>query len=255
MANSTYLAGVTRCCLEVGVTPPNSAEQFNDNNRLPSPTLKIKLFYDTCQRQLIRTLLGKPTERRFEFNTVADQSDYDIDPLTKVESILYHTVRCTTTGFTRFIGNKTWNAYRSMYSDPTTIATGAPQFWICKPTPAESGVERTSQIIIVPTPNAVYAIEYLAKISAQPLVNATDLIMFEPEYEDVLWTWAKAMLESKLGVDATAERYAQSAIDQYRAYTKRPQEEKRGMRMGVSLDTNDGSDRGNYDYPDHSRGW
>jgi hypothetical protein len=254
MPNSIYFDGVVRCCYEVGITPPTTHAQFEDNTLLPSPTLKLKLFYDSCQRHLMLTLNGKPTERRFAFNTVAGIADYDLDPLTKVENILYHTVRNNTSGFAQRLWNKPYNEYRDMYADLATISQSAPQWWVAKPTPAEAGVTRTSSIILVPTPVQVFEIEYLAKIVAQPLVLATDIIMFEPEYEHILWTWAKAMMESKLGVDMTASQYAQSAVDQYRAWTKRPQEEKRGVRMGVSFNSSSG-DSGRYDNSDYSRGW
>lgn len=255
ITNADFYNTITRMALEVGVLPPTDRGTFNDNNLLPSPLVKLKLYTDKCQRMLIRTLNKKFTQRLFTLTTLAAQSTYDVDPLTNLEGVMYHSVRCNTTGSVGPLHNLAYNLYRETWQDTSLIPQGKPQQWVAAITPSSAGVERDNKLIILPTPDAAYEIEYASKINMQPLVNDDDIIMFPPEYEDVLWTWGEAMLESKLGVDATMGDYAQMAIDSCRMWGERPIDEKRGVRMGVQIKTSGNLSGSYYDNQNFTEGW
>jgi hypothetical protein len=263
MANNDYFTTVQREAVEVGIQPlTNDAAgraAFNDDTKLSAPYLKLKKFTDKCQRMLIRTLNKTFTKRQFMFNTTAGVAGtlkmFSLDALTNIEGVEYHSVRCNTTGAAQPLANLSYREFRETWTDTSKIPVGKPQQWVAVTTPAAQGVNRLSQFIILPIPNAVYQIEYEAKISTQPLVNDVDVILFPVEYEDVLWTWAEAMLESKLGVDATMADYARMVIDSCRMWTERPIDEKRGIKMGVKLKINGTLSGSYYDNPTFTEGW
>lgn len=255
MAHSTYRTTVDRICLEAGVLPSDTNDQFNDNTQLSAPTLKAKLFTDTCNRLLIRRMNKLFTARLFTLTTLADQEDYEVDPVTNVEGISYHSVRCNTTGAARRLDNVPYVEYRDQYADLTTMPTGKPQQWVAIATASADGVERANKIRILPTPDDTYEIEYQAKINASPLTSADDIILWPVEYEDVLWHWARAMLEGKLGAGVGTEAYAEAALDSLKVWGTGPVEQRKAVRLGVQIS---GGRRGSgaiYDTPNYTRGW
>lgn len=253
--NSTYYATVYRMAQEVGIQPPTSEAQFDDDNQLPSPLLKLKKYTDKVQRMLIRTLNKTFTRRIFTFNTTQGTTTYELDAQTNIEGVGYHSVRCNTTGAAIPLWNLPYNEYREMWTDETTVPQGKPQRWVAVITPISEGVNRISSMLILPTPDANHTIEYEAKITARPLLAHDSVILFPPEYEDVLWTWGEAMLESKLGVDATMADYAQMVIDHCRMWSERPIDEKRGVKMGVQISSRNDVGGNNYDNSNFTRGW
>lgn len=252
--NSTYFNSVNRVLREEGKDPILTEDAFN-SGAVDRVQLQAILFYDHCNRMAARRLNKLFTNRVFTFNTVEDQADYELDELTHLEGIRFHSVRCNTTGAARPLNNIPYDEYRdSLYPDLSLVPSGKPTDWVACYSNSAMGTERGNKIKISPVPDGIYEIEFIAKIVVPPLLLAADFIYFPPEYEDVMWTWTQNWLRQKLGKDASMDDYAREAIDSVRAWGTAPPDVRQAARINIRIG---GGRRTSYKYdtPDYRAGW
>ena len=130
-------------------------------------------------------------------------SDYQIDTGLDPENIKFSTFFNSTSLAPLSAKNQPlrfldYRTYKVRYPDPNNVPTGAPEEWVLLP------IERTEEspvhkVRIVPTPDAAYTLEFIAKLNAQPLTVATSKILYPPHYEHHLTILGWHLLESDLG--------------------------------------------------------
>lgn len=255
MANSSFKDIWLTAGKEVGIQVSTFSDaQFDNDAQLTAPALKLKMFINKCNKMLIRHLNKNFTQRLFTFNTADGVAVYPLDLTTQLEGILYHSVRCNTTGANRPLQHMAYNLFRETYTDLTTVNSGKPIYWTDLISGAAVGNTRENSIRLTPIPDDIYEIEYAAKLVAENLITHDQTILWPVETEDVLITWAGAMLENKLGVDKNLDDYAQMALDDVRAWYERPIDKKLAVRMGVRV-TDGLGDTSGYDNQNFTRGW
>lgn len=225
-AHSTFQKIVNDICMQVGLPTITDTDSFNSRTGLQRPHLQIIMYVDDADAKLTLRLSEIFTKRRFVEQTQAGVKTLPINDLTSLEGIKYHSVRCNTPGHERRLNFIPYDMYRENDgSDLSNIPTGAPRSWTYFDSPDSDGATATTrEMVISPTPDDVYEIEYSAKISHQPLTRHDDKIIWPVEYEHVLVSWGRAAIESKLGT-ADLSSYAQAALDNVRQWATGPADE------------------------------
>lgn len=197
--HATYKSVVNEALKQCGYAPIPDSVGFTDDAAQEQPQVLARVF---CNEQCAMMALEFDdlfNQRSFQLNTVAGTREYPTDELTNIESIMFHSLRCNTAGSPQRVDYLPYEEFRDRYPDAdlTTMATGSPQLWTYTPSPIAAGNQRTNKLLLWPIPDAPLVYEYWAKLIYTPLVNATDKIIFPPDYQIALVSGIRAMLERK----------------------------------------------------------
>lgn len=242
MANSSWFQ-ITNRCLALGSMDLIESElAFNDVGQG-----QLEKYQGACKEaiSLSHDLLSLRSRQHFASRRIPlplqiGVKDYAIDTGLDPENIKlesFYNVTATAglsakNGPLRFLEYKQW---LRIYPDPNNIPTGAPECWTLLP------IERTEatplhKVRITPTPDAAYNLEFQAKINAQPLTQATDLIIFPRHYEAPLLLFARELTETEMGEgkEGRIAQLAERAANQVFLISGKPQDQRRaprGMRI------------------------
>lgn len=256
MANSTWFQTTNKILELKGQLQISSADNFNNPitglTRIQSQT---RAFVDLCDRLLNVKRNNRDTSQEFALTTQVGNPDilstytYQLDASISIESIRYWSFFNTTpqsddAGSTTSISaqgiyNMPYREFRRRWPDFTSIPLSPPVLWVIMPKSLmQGGVGIVNDtILFYPIPDAVYTIQYQAKTNAVPLQLDTDPILWSPQYEHVLWTWAGAWLEDALGEGKgqMAQYYAERALSEYLFWAAGPDEERKAIRTGMNI--------------------
>lgn len=143
------------------------------------------------------------TERRIELLVFQDVKDYQLDTGISAESLVPYSFFSISPNAPQSsqnvpLVNMPYEQYMAQFPVGTPVPKGAPTAWIFLP------LERTDpdpvhRIRVFPTPDQNYTLQYKAKLNASALTKATDKVLWPPEYEHVLTTFAWNLIERDLG--------------------------------------------------------
>lgn len=258
--NSTYLSICDTIAKATGLNPAVSAAAFNDDTQLPSKYVIIKMYVDIASRLAVMRMNERWLKREFQiFLSQGTNYPYPLDDTVSAEGLVYHSFRCTTPGAARDLyawksGNDdSYLTFRKFYPDLTAIPTGAPTSYVL--VPIQSNEVNAHELLVYPTPDSAYTLQYQAKINPVQLVLAADLIQFPKEYEVALITTAKALFTSELGKGdpSLITSIAEQAVAATKAWASGPLEGRNRQRMSVMMRPN-GSRATRFDV-DGRAGW
>ena len=199
-------------------------------------------FVDLANRLLLVHMNERFMQRHYSLQTVADPGNavptaYPLDASISSESLMWHSFVNNTTGVAYKLRNWDYREFRNYFPDMTQVPPSVPRFWILLPIEV-TDPNPTHKVMFYPTPDAQYTIEYQAKLDAQPLVNAADVILFPPQYEHVLWLQGRLFLEQVLGEgkESNIESYCQKAVDAVLSWASSPVEQRSAVRPGLYLE-------------------
>lgn len=208
-------------------------EVFDIDANLQRPEKQVKLFVNNVDAKLFVRLNELFTERAFTLTNTANVSECEVDPLTSLESIKYHSLRCVDQDATpqRMVFLDYFNEWRERYPTDEDVPAGFPQYWTYRATKSASEFV-DPKILLAPVPEDVYTFEYWAKLNHKPLTLGTDKILWSPVYEHVLVDCAREMLGTQAGPNQQLSYYAQQALDGVKAYAKRPVDKRLRTTFG-----------------------
>lgn len=248
VAHSTFQEIVNTILQQSGLPSITSAATFNARTGLLRPQLQAILYTDDADAKLMVRLTDLFAMRQFSASTTASSPVVSLDDICDIEGVQYHTVRCNGQPM-RFLS---YNEYRSMYATDADVPEGAPMYWSYKNTPS-ADAQRANQIIMIPTPDAAYVVEYGAKILHKPLALATDVILWPKPYEHVLVAFGRAALaEARKTGDMSGT--AQAALDNVRQWAIGPQDKPLKANFGglsIGLDNRWTNGSSGYDWSNH----
>lgn len=236
MANNTYRGMTNRLLRQRGLPEIVSDDVFNQ------PNAGLMARYQLVARELIAIIhemacVDLPVNfarRRFELPIDNVQGAiYPLDTGMSIESLTFDSFRNITPNASGPLRLANWTyEYFSARYDQSMIPSAPPTNFIILP------VERTAaspiyRVRIYPNPDKAYTIEYIAQLNPYSLVNATDTVLYPPEYEHVILMEAAAALEDLLGEGKGGSIYvqAQRAHSKARQKATAPRAEKRAVRM------------------------
>ena len=255
MANSSWMQ-VTNKVLELrGQNQITSPDNFNSEYQAGLTRMQqlARAFVEMCDRFLNVKRNNRDTSQEFQIVTQAGQplvpssNWYSIDQSVTAASIRYWSFfnvtpqSSSTTSYSpaQQIFNVPYREFLARYPDITTIQTGPPVNWILLPKSLIGGGTglQYDKIMFYPVPDATYQINYQAKTKAVALTLHSDPVLWSPEYEHVLWTYASAFLEDAIGEGKGQNLFglAEKFVSDYLMWESGPDEERKCVRTGMSI--------------------
>lgn len=221
-------------CLDLTGELRIAEADFDIDESLSRPQLQIKQFVRTSDRLLGLRFDEMPFCRRYTFNTVAAQTDYDLNNTTNLEAIQYHSMYCNGLAAgsddDEFeLINRTYHEYKNQRLGQ--LVSGKPQFWTSLNSESDAAA-RTNKIRISPAPDDVYEIEYIAKKSAPALSAFSDVLLWDDIYIDHLYLAAADLLNDTSGTGPSLADRAMGAINAVRVWCSGSLDEQRGVHFG-----------------------
>jgi hypothetical protein len=237
MANNTW-KGATNEVLELAQLDPilNDSDFNNPTGALSKYQRAARAFIRLGHYHLSLRAYKHFAERRIPLNIDESTPTYPIDTGINPEHIKFRKFFNVSTG-TNAAQNQEIRYYdydRFLRENPdqSKIPTGPPERWILLP------IERTDlspvhKVRIYPNPDDNYNLEFQAALNTYPLATASDIILWPPEYEFVLWEFAWDLLERGLGEgkEGRIAQMAQEAASQVYLVAGRPQDERKKLRL------------------------
>lgn len=202
MANATWREATNECLLMASLDPFVSDADFNAD--LGD---KYQIFAKRAVK-LANSVLGTRchrhfSERKIPLITSAGVSTYPLDTGISPESIHVRSFFNQTTDpvlkqYNGELRNIEYTEFLKKWPDQSLIPEGSPTHWIMVPI-ERTEVSTAHKIQIFPTPNATYTLQFQAKLNPYVLTQASDPILYPPEYQHALTMFAWALLEEDLG--------------------------------------------------------
>ena len=202
MANATWRQATNECLLLASLDTFATDADFDNNNGE-----KYQIFAKRAVK-LANSYLGTRchrhfTERRIPLITSAGQSTYPIDTGISPESISVRSFFNNTTDptlkqYNGELRNWKYSEFLKAWPDQLLIPAGKPSMWVMVPL-ERTDVSPVHKILIYPTPDNVYQLQFEAKLNPYVLNASTDPILFPPEYQHSLTMFCWALLEEDLG--------------------------------------------------------
>lgn len=192
MPNSTYKDTCNRIARSIGI------EQVTDNTTFNTGTLsqhyqQIKDFVDEANRMLSLDTKPEYLKRVGTITTTAVVADNDTGYALACgfESVIPDSFFITTTGKGQPLDFKSFEDYTEEDPDGHTTK-GRPRYFVPRPGTDVSGADRIS---FDPAPDAVYTVQYEYFYEAPVLSSATDIIVWKPRFEHLLWQAGRKFME------------------------------------------------------------
>lgn len=234
MPRSTYRYTVNKALAITGQPEIASDAEFDGSNLGKYQNLG-KMFVDLVCRQFSLKFNKRFSQRKYELVTNDSSTEFDLNPSVTVEGITYQTFFNVTVSGTHNgrLSVMDYDEWQRNYPNPEQYARQAPNYWIAPP---DDG-ELPQSIILWPYPDDVYTIRYQARLDAEPLTQASQLIIIPTKYEHIVWLKAKQYLESMLneGKELNAEMVAMEAVDDVLRDAGGALENSAFLDLGVNL--------------------
>lgn len=237
MANSTFFDCVNRILLEAGQSAVADTTTFNSNNSLTKTQLQTKYFVDRANRGLIRKLRARWLKRELSLNLSAypgTANSYALSSTIRLENIVDGSVFISGATYGRKLEYVPYEEWKKRFPQGETVA-GIPRFWYDLPRTANS---ENDKIAFSPPPSKTLTVTYEAYLRPVVLVNASDEIAFEPDWEDVLWTYALTWLEMSLseGKMPAVQQFCEPMFSEIRQLTLGVSEKPPSVDFGMSIE-------------------
>jgi hypothetical protein len=137
--------------------------------------------------------------------------------------------------------NITFRMFRKYLYNPTIIPN-APEFWFMLPEDADGNLF----IAVYPTPDQAYSLNFQAYLDPITLAVSTDVIMFPPKYQNILWQYSRKYFELVLaeGQEPTLAAWLEPLLPELRILTKGPTENRTAVDIGIEINRDWTSRRG-----------
>jgi len=235
MANSNWFQA-TNSVLNLAQLPLISTTNAFDAGQLTKYQNAAKFKIDFAQRHLTLKMVTAFTNRKFQLPISAGTTDYALDTGITAESLKYHSWYNITPGnaFDQSLPLMKYEDYTDQWTDQTVVPSGPPEVIVQLPYDRQLDVIGiTPRVRVYPVPDASYTLQYQARLNFYPLVNSTSIILWPPEYEHGLWSWAWKFLEVDLaeGREAMLDALTDEVISRIRTVSMSAEEVRKGVRM------------------------
>ena len=235
MANSNWFQ-TTNSVLQLAQLPPIASTAAFDANQITKFQSAAKFKVDFAQRHLTLKMVTAFTNRKFQLPIQAGTTDYVLDTGISAESLKYHSWYNITAGspYTGFLPLMKYEDYMDAWQDQTIIQSGPPEYMVQLPYDRQLDVNAPQpRIRVFPVPDAPYTLQYQAELNFYPLVNSASIILWPPEYEHDMWSWAWKFLEVDLaeGREATFDALVDDVVSRIRVLSQSAEEVRKGVRL------------------------
>jgi hypothetical protein len=191
---------------------------------------------DFAHRHLTLKMCTAFTQYKFQLSINAGVTDYILDTGINSESLSYHSWYNITPGnpYAGFLPLLKYEDYLDRFPDQTVIYSSPPEYVVQLP------YDRTldtgnpmPRIRIFPVPDNTYTLQYQARLNPFSLVNSGSQILWPPQYEHGLWSWAWKFLEIDLaeGREQMLDAMVDDVISQIRVMSQKAEEVRKGVRI------------------------
>lgn len=251
-SNSTWFQCTNSCLDACGQTQISSTTNFdNPIGNLSRVQQLARKFVQLCDMALNVKKFNRNSTQEFIITTQTanplKQStfQYALDSSVTVENLRYLSFfNITPQGTAQAplgapLFNWDYRSFRTVYPDFTALTDiMTPTRWIILPRNLSQpqGIIQ-DMIMFWPLPDQAYTIVYQAQQFAQPLSLSSSQVLWLPQYEHVLWQYAKTMLHVELGEgkEQAAAQYAEKFVSDYLFWICGPEEEKKAVRTGMNI--------------------
>jgi len=252
-SNSDWFTCTNSALEASGQTQISSRTNFNN----PISSLNrvqglMRRFIQICDMSLNVKRFNRDTTQEFVITTQAANASvqstfqYALDSSVSVENLRYLSFfNITPQGSSQAplgtpLFNWDYREFRRVYPDFTAITDyQTPTRWIILPKNLSQPQGITQDMIMFwPLPDQAYTIVYQAQQFANQLVNDYDPVLWKPQYEHVLWQYAKAMLQGQLGEgqEQMTMMYAEKFVSDYLFWVSSgPEEQRKSVRTGMNI--------------------
>lgn len=231
MANSTYRATVNKILVLAGQAEISTDNAFNSDSGLGKPELQAKRFVDKVNRRLTRKARPRFNAREYTITTADGTNAYNLDTAISPEQLIQDSWYISTSGYGRTLTNLPYLDWRRRYPEGETTE-GVPERWILLPFNGTN-----ERVAFSPVPNGTYAVKHMAYQDPVALSSASDVIVWPPALEDLIWDYGWMYLELVLAEGKTAEVEAlmDNLYDEIKQFTEGPEEEVKKLDLGISI--------------------
>jgi hypothetical protein len=216
--------------------PQVASPAIFDANQLTKYQSAARYKVDFAHRHLTLKMVTAFTNRKFQLPIQQGVTDYQLDTGISAESLKYHSWYNITAGspYTGFLPLMKYEDYMNAWPDQTIIQSGPPQYVVQLPYDRQLDLnEPQPRIRIFPIPDNSYTLQYQARLNYYPLVSSGSIILWPPEYEHGLWSWAWKFLEIDLaeGREQMLDAMVDDVISRIRTVSQSAEEVRKGVRV------------------------
>lgn len=239
MANSIWFQA-TNSVLQLATLPtilnPQSFDAAISSGGLSKYQNAAKWKIDFAHRALTLRMCTAFTNRKFTLLIQAGTTDYVLDTGISAESLKYHSWYNITAGspYAGFLPMKKYEDYLDLWPDQTIIQSAPPEYMVQLPYDRQLDVtDPLPRVRVFPVPDNSYTLQYQARLNPYPLVNSNSIILWPPEYEHGLWSWAWKFLEVDLaeGREGMLDPLVDEVISRIRVMSQTAEEVRKGVRL------------------------
>lgn len=240
-SNSTYREICDKIAKMTIGRPAADDNTFDDDTLLPADYVCLKTYVNIANQLAVLRMNERWLQKEFSLQLAAGTAyPYPLDDTVSVEGLAYHSFRCTTPGAARPLlawsadgGDSSYLAFRQAYPDLTLLPSGPPAAFII--IPVGQAENNAHNLLIYPTPDQGYTLQYLAKINAVELTNHDDLIQWPGEHEVALLMMAASFYQSQKGIldVSLMSSVAAQAVESVKAWASGALEGRPGQRQSV----------------------
>lgn len=180
-----------------GLLPIGSDDAFaNSSGELDKYQVQMVRILDLAQREAAITFNKHFLNRKFQIQTNSTDTEWFLPAGFTIEGFKPNTFYDVTASSTTNgpILAITYEKWKEMYPDPSSIARGIPRYIFAPPD--DGGLN--CKVSLFPYPDGVYTIEGQCRIEAPRLVHGSQPLLFPRRYEHFLIHKSKIMLETNL---------------------------------------------------------
>lgn len=239
MANSTWYAS-TNSVLQLAQLPTilntSSFDAPTGSGGLSKYQDAAKWKIDFAHRHLTLKMCTAFTTYKFQLIIQPGITDYILDMGINSESLSYHSWYNITAGspYAQFLRLMKYEDYTDIWPDQTIVQSGPPEYVVQLPYDRTLDTDNPMpRIRIFPVPDTTYTLQYQARLNPFNLVNAASQILWPPQYEHGLWSWAWQYLEIDLaeGREGSLAALVDEVISQIRVMSQKAEEVRKGVRI------------------------
>jgi hypothetical protein len=235
LANSTWFETVNSV-LQLATLPPVITTTAFDNGPISKYQNAAKFKIDFAHRHLTLKMCTFFTTYKFSLIINQGTTDYILDTGINSESLSYHSWYNITAGspYAQFLKLVKYEDYLDRWPDQTVVQSGPPEYMV------ELPYDRTldtgnpmPRIRVFPVPDNTYTLQYQARLNPFPLVDSSSQILWPPQYEHGLWSWAWQYLEIDLaeGREGALDKLVDEVLSQIRVMSQPAEEVRKGVRV------------------------
>lgn len=235
MTNSTWFSA-TNSVLNLASLPLVPSPTAFDNGQMTKYQNAAAYKVDFAHRHLTLKMCTAFTKYKFQLLIFQGTTDYILDTGINSENLAYHSWFNITAGSPYACPLKlvTYEDYTSRYPDQTVLQQAPPLYVVNLPYDRQLDTGNPQpRIRIFPIPDNTYTLQYQASLNAFPLTTSSSQILWPPQYEHGLWSWAWKFLEVDLaeGREASLDAVVDEVISQIRVMSQKAEEVRKAVRI------------------------